>query len=736
MKVSEFFISFSKENIYHMIDCCPDNPVYEQVEEEYAQIQDIAYAKIKPCAFLSFGKIPASIANETVPEGSQVLYVITTLGRSISNWCSELFTSNNYLDGMLVDAMADDYLFQMEEKLENIIISMCQEKGFGIVKRIEAPSGINMKVQRVALETIKECEKTEISIKESFMYDPLKTTCQVYLLKKGGQEYHIQHNCKECSAISCKQRKKQQFKVTVEELKEDKKTVCIVCKEGQSIHEALIKNEILFHAVCGGRGTCGKCRICVLRGEIPISEEDKRFFTKEELKDGMRLACKAYPKTDCKIALKTEREEKFAVVTEFDKKWEDNGVCRAKANSKAMGISIDIGTTTIAMQLINITNGQIIDTYTAMNRQRAYGADVISRILSANQGNQKELKECIVQDLKKGVHTLLEKNGLEQLETPVFGMSIVGNTTMIHLLMGYSCETLGVFPFTPVCIDTIRLNWTELTKETYYRIPVVILPGISAYVGSDITAGILACGMDYTEDITLFLDLGTNGEMAVRNCKQIITASAAAGPAFEGGNILWGTGSIPGAICNVTIENKKAQINTIEGREPIGICGTGVIETVYELLKENVIDETGGMEEYFEEGFLLTENAEGKNIVFTQKDVREIQLAKAAIRAGIETLLLHFGICSREVKKIYVAGGFGYQMDFKKAIGIGLFPKVFKDRITAVGNSSLRGAVQYLVQKDAAERMQHIIENTTEVSLSNDKDFNEKYMEYMYFDNI
>lgn len=732
MKIDQFSIQFSKENSYRAIDCYKDSPVYGEVEEEYAKVKDLAYEMIQPCAYLAFGEIPACVANEVIPEGSPVLYVLTTIGKAISNHSSHLFETGNYLAGLLIDAMADDYLFQMEGELQDTIITMCQNKGFGVKKRVEAPNGIRMEIQRIALETIKSEEETDISIKESFMYDPLKTVCQVFLLEKGSQEYHIQHNCRECPAIHCKRRQVQAVQVVVESVSGCQESVCILCEEGQSIHQALTMHDIYVSAVCAGRGTCGKCKIRVIEGEVPLSDADMHLLTEKEQKKGVRLACKAYPKTDCKIIVETKREETFTAVADFIEHAQASQV--SSEMLEGMGIGIDIGTTTIAMQLVEIKSGQIRDTYTAINKQRAYGADVVSRILKSNQGKQAQLKECIVRDLVNGVHTLLNRNGLEQSNEPIIEMSIAGNTTMTHLLLGYSCETLGVYPFKPVCIDTIRLDWTKLTGETCYHIPVVVLPGISTYVGADITAGILACGMDRTKDITLLLDIGTNGEMAIGNCEKILTTSAAAGPAFEGGNISCGTGSIQGAICNIEVEGKQAKITTIGDKKPVGICGTGVIEIVYELLKESLMDETGLLQQdYFEEGFCLTKDESGKAIVFTQKDVREIQLAKSAIRAGIETLLLRYGVSCEEVKRVYVAGGFGYQMDFLKAFGIGLFPRAFEGKITAVGNSSLNGAIQYLTQKNAEDRVGQIIGHTEEMILSNDMEFNEKYLEYMFF---
>lgn len=219
------------------------------------------------------------------------------------------------------------------------------------------------------------------------------------------------------------------------------------------------------------------------------------------------------------------------------------------------------------------------------------------------------------------------------------------------------------------------------------------------------------------------------------NQEKILVTSTAAGPAFEGGNITWGMGSVPGAICSAKLDGEKAVLKTIQDREPEGICGTGVVEIASELVKEELVDETGLLDEaYFESGFPLGIAPDGRQIVFTQKDVREIQLAKAAIRAGMETLILRYGITKDQVKKVYLAGGFGYKLDKEKAVEIGMFPEEFLDRIETVGNSSLEGAADYLLDEEAEAKINRIRAVSKEIPLSADKDFNELYMDFMFFE--
>ncbi len=578
---------------------------------------------------------------------------------------------------------------------------------------------------------------------------------------------------------------------------ENGKTIQISDKEGTSLQELLRSQGVYVSAACGGKGTCGKCKVQMLSGATKIGEMDRKHLSEEELEAGWRLACMAYPKDDCCVKLGGSDESGFEAVAEHSRDGERKNlvgdrtgkvpiisdIADAEAAPEATAtvaigydIAIDIGTTTIAMELIERNTGEVCHTVTSVNHQRAFGADVIARIRAANEGYGAELRESIQRDLLEGIRRLLKESGTAG--SSVRRIAIAGNTTMGHLLMGYSCESLGVYPFTPINIDIIRTKVSELfggqlaaktvsedvgDKAVSIALDpatdVVLLPGITTYVGADIAAGMLACDFDRREKPCLLIDLGTNGEMAVGNRERILVTSTAAGPAFEGGNISCGMGSVPGAICRVEIDDtvagepgariqtieeteersrsaaqSRVRFQTIGGRSPIGLCGTGVIETTYELVKVGFVDETGMLEEdYFEDGFELARTPEGRPIVFTQKDVREMQLAKSAVRAGLETLLKRYGITYEDVDRVFLAGGFGYKVDLEKTAGIGMLPEELRAKTTAVGNSSLAGAARFLTFADAEERLKKLVEISTEVELSSDKDFNDFYMEYMFF---
>ena len=521
------------------------------------------------------------------------------------------------------------------------------------------------------------------------------------------------------------------------------------CNPEQSIMDVLVKNGVRINAACGGRGKCGKCTIRVREGRLAVSSEDHNAFTKEELAKGFRLSCKAYPTEDITISLEMKKENKMTVLSDYKKRERINNknrkekdktpvkskICVNKAPQFLLGI--DIGTTTIAIELLEKETGNTVDIYTAINNQRSFGADVISRIKASVDGKGKELRNSICSDLVEGILCLIKRN---KGKSPSH-ITIAGNTTMIHLLMGYPCDTLGVFPFEPVNINTIETNCQSLfegillERDHLEKVPVTILPGFSTFVGGDILAGLLANAFDQNDKICALVDLGTNGEMAVGNKDRILVTSTAAGPAFEGGNISCGIGSIPGAICGCEILEGNTTVRTINDAEAIGICGTGAIETLSELVCAGLVDETGLLcEEYFKTGFFLAKEPSGKEIVLTQKDIRELQLAKAAVRAGFEILLRRYGIGYEEIDKIYLAGGFGYKMNVKKAISIGLFPAELEEKMEAVGNSSLSGASAYQLSSENETNVEKLIASATEINLASDRDFNETYMDQMMFE--
>ncbi len=542
----------------------------------------------------------------------------------------------------------------------------------------------------------------------------------------------------------------QNNKVTVRQ--ENKEAISMDCREQETLLEAFIRHGLLCRADCGGRGTCGKCRIKVSDGALRITIQDRKVFSKDELEEGYRLACRAIPEKDLSITLCNPPEEQMKAVTENCKEANhEKSILKHGENQEEYCIGIDLGTTTIAFRLSDLQNRAALSTHTLVNPQRIYGTDVISRIKASVDGKKKELQSVIQDALFQGIQEVIIKAGVQP--EAVTQLVIAGNTTMIHLLLGYSCETLGVYPFTPVNKNTHQLSFEELfagyeaafnhsdngrtgSRELLNRtkeVPVIILPGISAFVGGDIVAGLAVCGFHTSDTISLLIDFGTNGELALGNKDRILVASAAAGPAFEGGNISCGVGSIPGAISHFSLEGDHCSYETIDAQAPTGICGTGVIELISELLRNGIIDETGLLcEQYFTTGYPVKYLGETV-LSFQQKDIRELQLAKAAVRAGLEVLLKNYGITYDQVDRVYLAGGFGFYLDVGRAVRIGLLPKEFGDKVFTIGNSSLAGAEQAAFNRETIAFLEKLAEKAVEIPLSLDPDFNDLYLEHMSF---
>ena len=744
IKLSDFHIKFNREIVFHLMDCYPESPIYQEVIEEYENLEAEVYSTIEPVAIIQFGKLNPSVGAKEFETGVPACYALFTIGDKVTELSSRYFEKGDYLAGMLVNAMANDYVFQLDHEVTNTIREQCMLRHLGVLKRLESPNDIPMEAQQAVLLETGADKELDIGITEGYMFTTVKTNCFVLILTEDEKILKIQHDCSNCDSLDCKMRKIPGVNI---EVIRGNKSFTIACNEKESILEALIREEYHLSAACGGHGTCGKCKVQVIKGNLEVTVQDQKLIGKNELEMGYRLSCKAYAKEDCTIRLDSGDESDFEIISESTitesktagSKEDGHGVT-AGIKEDGYGIAVDIGTTTIAVSLVGLTSKSTLQTYTTVNKQRAYGADVIARMQASNDGKKEQLQNMIRKDLMEGFRSVISDAGIKKIQ--VKKIAIAGNTTMGHLLMGYSCETLGVYPFTPVNIQTIEKEFKEIFASEELDVVVTLLPGISTYVGADIVAGLASCSFDREETPCILIDLGTNGEMAIGMKDKIYVSSTAAGPAFEGGNISCGVGSINGAICSVSIEDGKLNYKTIGTKSPVGICGTGVLEITSELVKSGLVDETGLLDDqYFEDGYMIAGDMNGKDsdnnqnpIIFTQRDIREIQLAKAAVRAGLETLILRFGIPYDQIGTVYMAGGFGYKINIDKAIHIGLLPKELSGKIRAIGNSSLAGAVQYLTEQDAKKRMEDIISISKEISLSNDKDFNELYIDHMYFE--
>lgn len=729
LEKKDFHIEISQKEVFELMDCYEDSPVYDAVLEEWEEWKDQVQQLAKPGAVVVIDKSERSYGRQDLEQAKEVLFVCFTIGDDLSQMSTKLFQQGDALGGMLLDSMANAVLGCVSRQVSQWIREICQEKKIGILRRLEAAHQLPMESQQWMMEKTEADQRLGISISSGYMYHPVKSSGYILIPTSDTTRFHDQHNCRRCDRKDCKLRNIRPLNITLQDKTGHDRI--FTSNEDESVLDTLVKGGQPYSFPCGGRGTCGKCKIRIVEGELPVSAEDEKFFSPEELAEGYRLACKAFPVEDCVITFCGDTEEEFEVLADLAQ--EPAGKEAAEADGSYV-IAVDIGTTTLAVNLLEQSSGRSVAVHTAINRQRRYGADVISRIQASCDGKGEELQQSIREDLTDGFQKVMESAGIDGSRVQM--ISIACNTTMGHLLLGYSCETLGVYPFTPVDITMKKLSYKEVFGEDgLWDIPVLLLPGISTYVGADITAGMLHCGFAKDEKTSLLIDLGTNGEMAIGNKDRILVTSTAAGPAFEGGNISCGVGSVAGAISNVVLDGEEVTITTIGDKPPVGICGTGVIATVAELLREELVDETGLLDDdYFDDGFPITTDKDGNDITFTQKDVREMQLAKAAVRAGLETLLLRYGVDYDGVDKVYLAGGFGFKMDLNQAALIGLLPQELIGKVEAVGNSSLAGAKDALLRDGAQAEMERICSLAQEIGLSSDKDFNEFYMEHMMFE--
>jgi uncharacterized 2Fe-2S/4Fe-4S cluster protein (DUF4445 family) len=583
-------------------------------------------------------------------------------------------------------------------------------------------------------------------------------------------------------------------------------TVSFDPEQHESLLKALQAGGIYMPAICGGRGTCGKCKITVHSGILEPTPADLAYFSEQELASGLRLSCGAKPRESISVSIPRSDETSIESVSGFGLGNGEAGaeagavvpekvvlersalsyarqlggedgrlsfralsrisLCADMAAAKALAptgseeaqrdaavyvyrdkagilsiqtgpvavyaIGVDIGTTTIVAALINLLTGEILDRVSMINKQREFGADVISRMQRASGGELPQLSGRVRTQIAEGIAELCEKNAIRGRD--ICKVAIAGNTTMMHLLLGLSCATLGQFPFTPVTLDFVSCVYPELFAGDL-SCEVITLPGISTYVGADITAGIFFTDMYQSAEPTLLMDIGTNGEMALMVSGRLLCTATAAGPAFEGGNILWGTGSIPGAISQVAWQDGKFTVKTIGNQAPAGICGSGVVDAVYEGLRSGLIQGNGKFDDAVPAGgIFLAKTPDGQDINFCQKDVRELQLAKSAIRSGLDALINHAGLSYDDIKTLYIAGGFGFNLNFNSGVGIGLIPRELHSKIKLIGNSSLGGAVRYLTDKRSEESINTILGMAGEYSLPQDAQFNEMFLDNIGFD--
>ena len=484
-----------------------------------------------------------------------------------------------------------------------------------------------------------------------------------------------------------------------------KKTIADYAKE----------QKIVINMSCGGKGKCGKCRVRV-NGIVSEKNEKEKAH---ELVEEYRLACQTVPLGETYVSVSEAKARRKSIQPrdiKIDKK-------------EGFGIALDIGTTTLAAYLIDTKTGEIVKERSALNPQRVYGEDVITRI-----GN-KSVK--VYKSLKNGINDifadLLNNDDFgEPFETKVeniHSVYAVSNTAMHHFFLGYEVTSLGVAPFQPVSkksnvkkANELGLEWLEPDTNIYTP------PVIAGFIGSDVLADILASQLFKDDKPSMLIDFGTNGEIVLSNGEKIMTASCAMGPAFEGGRIKHGNISKPGAIEKVKIVDGKISYSTIDDEEPNSICGTGIVDLVAELYRTGLIDNRGMMSRN-EKEIKLTEN-----IRFSRKDISEVQLAKAALQTCIEILLEEFDLSLGDLGVVYVAGAFGNYLNCENARRIGLIPDIPLDKIKNIGNAAGEGAREMLLSESLRTQAENIAQKIDYLELMDKKyNFIDRYMNNMYF---
>ncbi len=467
---------------------------------------------------------------------------------------------------------------------------------------------------------------------------------------------------------------------------------------------------------CGGKSKCLKCRVKISGDLSKMCDAEKNALSSKEITDGIRLACFCTVLGDCDVLLNEKLSSKIktdGILPKID----------LEPIFENYGLAFDIGTTTLVAHLYG--KDMLLSKEAAVNPQAQYGADVISRIayVLESDENAKEIANCVKSKMNSMIEILCKNANISPLQIDV--AVITGNTTMLYLLCERNTYCLSRAPFEADYLFDESVNAKDL-KLCIENATIYFPPCISSFVGADITCAVLASGMCEESHTNLLVDIGTNGEIALWQNSSLLCCSTAAGPACEGSGIKMGMNGGTGAIDHVYETNGKITAHVIDDVMPIGICGSGIIDAIACLLKTEAIDETGFMED---EQAVIKEP-----VVITQKDVRLIQLAKSAICAGIETMLLEKSLHFNELHNFYIAGGFGSYLNIESAADIGLVPKASPEKAKILGNAALMGACAILLSGKMKEKALLIAKNAKAIDLSTSSIFNEKYTEGMFFD--
>lgn len=593
----------------------------------------------------------------------------------------------------------------------------------------------------------------------------------------------------------------------------------IVYKEGENLLNILVENKIFIDNPCNGKGTCGKCKIKIKNGNInnPM-ETEKKLLTKEELENNIRLACLVDPKEDITVEiLKKENVHKvltagytpkfnfninvkkqliniikptlkkqlslekqlknltglenitlnnllemeyidgeYTVVTYND---EIIGIEKGDTTNQIYGIAIDIGTTTVVCELVNMITGEQLSNSSMINAQKHYGLDVLTRItyeIENPENGIKKLQEAIVNSINDMIEKVCNETKIDK--NFIYEICVSANCTMMHMLLGVTTKTIGKAPYSPIFVEAKNIFAREIGIKIAKNGKIYCLPSVSSYIGADIVAGSYVCDLENQKGNVLFIDIGTNGEIVLAKSGKLLCCSCAAGPALEGMNISSGMRAAEGAIEDVKLENGKLNLEVIGNKNPLGICGSGILAVIRELLKYHIIKKEGTFikkESLHEEDFrnkfiqlngkkrefiLWDKNEENigniEKIVITQGDIRQVQLAKGAILSGFIALLNKSEITMENLDKVVIAGQFGAHLPADSLIMTGILPNEVKNKLEYIGNSSKVGAYMALMSKNVKKEMEKLAEKMDYMELSSIEDYERLFSNCLIFPEV
>jgi uncharacterized 2Fe-2S/4Fe-4S cluster protein (DUF4445 family) len=593
----------------------------------------------------------------------------------------------------------------------------------------------------------------------------------------------------------------------------------IAASEGQSVLDALKGAGVFITASCGGKGTCGKCKVRLVEGRAEERATGK--LTEKDKGAGLVLACQSYPQGDVLIEIPETSKlvvgEKIAVSRARDleglfasfgveikpivktadlhlppptlhdnisdlerlrRALDERGITgvrfshgfavsmaqamrapgwrltlgytegpeaifiRGEGERARCGLAVDIGTTTVVVYLVDLTGGKLIDVGSTYNSQIRHGDDVITRIVHATEGGGlEELREAVAEDINDLAGVMLARHGIAAAD--VESATIAGNTTMAHLFWGLDPGYIREEPYIPT-LNSFPL-WKAGTAGLGInpQAPVYTLPCVASYVGGDIVAGVLATKMHRKEEIALFMDIGTNGEVALGNSEWLVAAACSAGPCFEGSGIRHGMRATEGAIEGVKIDpaTLSPELAVIGGGTPTGICGSGMIDAISEMFLRGVIDQRGKLKEGIDPGvvrrgeegleYVLYEGP-GRPVTLTEVDIENVLRAKAAMHAGVSLLLREMGLEPEAIERVYIAGGFGNYLNVERAITLGMLPDLPLERFSFMGNTSAAGAYLALLSEDLRREAEEIASRMTYMELSVSRGYMDEYMSSLF----